>query len=157
MREEDVPTEQPQAEQDPRIPHPHAHDRRPERAQATPAQRPQENLGIGKGPSKRRFDKIFTEGKRVQGRLLRLSAIPGEGLVGFATAKKIGSHARRNQARRRGQSAFREIAYQFAKPLDLVIIIGTAACDVEFAEVKEELGALLEKIESRWAGDSECS
>ena len=31
------------------------------------------------------------------------------------------------------------------------------ALDVEVAEIKDELRALLTKIEGRWAGDSECS
>jgi hypothetical protein len=41
--------------------------------------------------------------------------------------------------------------------LDLIVIIGVGALGVGIAEVREELGALLEKIEGRWAGESECS
>ncbi|HVT11631.1 MAG TPA: ribonuclease P protein component [Fimbriimonadaceae bacterium] len=109
------------------------------------------------GPSKRRFDEIFTEGKRVQGKFCRISALPGNGKLGFATTKKIGCHARRNQVRRRFQAALQEIEFTPNPPLDLIVIIGMGALGVEFAEVKEELKALLKKIEGRWAGESECS
>jgi hypothetical protein len=37
------------------------------------------------------------------------------------------------------------------------VIIGPGATDVGIAEVKEELTALLQKIEGRWAEKSECS
>ncbi|MFI5385037.1 MAG: ribonuclease P protein component [Fimbriimonadales bacterium] len=109
------------------------------------------------GPTKGRFDEIFEKGKRVQGRFSRLSSLPGTGKVGFATAKKIGCHPRRNQIRRRFQAAFREIDFKPEPPLDLIVIIGTGAMNVGIAEVREELRSLLEKSKVRWAGESECS
>ena len=109
------------------------------------------------GPSKRRFDEIFEEGKRVQGKFTRLSALPGSGKIGFATAKKIGCHARRNRTKRRYQAALREIEFKPEPPLDLVVIIGSGAVSVGIAEVKSEICSLLKKIEERWAGESESS
>jgi ribonuclease P protein component len=86
-----------------------------------------------------------------------LAALPGTGLIGFATAKKIGCHARRNRLRRRFQSAFRQLKFDPKPPLDLIVIVGMAAQDVGIQEIGEELGMLLQKIEGRWAGESEFS
>lgn len=86
-----------------------------------------------------------------------MSALPGTGKIGFATAKKIGCHARRNQIRRRFQAALSGFEFSPNPPLDLIVIIGIGATGVEFAEVKEELLGLLKKIEGRWASESECS
>ena len=109
------------------------------------------------GPGKRRFDEIFDKGKRVQGRFTRISALPGTGLIGFATAKKIGCHARRNQLRRRYQAVLRDLGDSRTTPLDLVVIIGTGAASVGIAEVKSELWRLLKSIEERWAEESASS
>jgi len=86
-----------------------------------------------------------------------VSAVSGTGKIGFATAKKIGCHARRNHVRRRFQAAFRQIDFNPEPPLDLIVIIGDGALDVGIAGVREELRTLLEKIKGRWAGESECS
>jgi ribonuclease P protein component len=79
--------------------------------------------------------------------------LPGTGKTGFATAKKIGCHARRNSIRRKFQAAFREIPFQPTPKLDLVIIIGAGALGVKVADAKEELAAMLVKMEGRWAGE----
>jgi ribonuclease P protein component len=109
------------------------------------------------GPSKRRFDEIFETGRRVQGKLCRISSLPGEGKVGIATAKKIGNRPQRHAVRRRIQAALREIDFRPNRPLDLIVIATTAAAGVGTREIAEELTGLLRKTQERWADELECS
>lgn len=80
---------------------------------------------------------------------MTLSALPGEGLVGVAASRKIGSHARRNRVKRR----IREIArlvHERLKGLDTVVIAKTAADGAGFEELQSEFLELIDELERRW-------
>jgi ribonuclease P protein component len=110
-----------------------------------------------KGPRKGRFETIFRDGKRVSGDLCRLYAYPGQGKIGVSTAKKIGSHARRNRVKRRFREAIRTQPDMLDRRLDYVVVVNAGSADAPFEPVKSELRALFGKINDRWAGDLECS
>src|SRR5438309_4201921 len=81
------PTQQPQETEDARLPRADENDRRPERPEAPPQPRPASPGRLTHGPTKARFEQIFKEGRRVSGGLCRIIALPGTGLVGFATTR----------------------------------------------------------------------
>lgn len=150
-------TEQPKAPQDARIPHPHAHDRRAQRTEASPPPRPRAPRRIKKGLSKERFEAIFAEGRRASGRLLTVRTLPGEGRLGIATAKKIGCHARRNRARCRVREAIRSLEIASSLNLDWIVTVSPSGANAGMEELKAEVRVLFDAMVERWAGESASS
>ncbi|MBS1713374.1 MAG: ribonuclease P protein component [Armatimonadetes bacterium] len=105
------------------------------------------------GPSRQRFDELFSQGQRAVGRLFRVCSLPGEGLVGFATARAIGCHARRNRAKRRARAAFNALP-PLSVRADMAVLVREEAAKAEWNELVEELGRLCEETQRRWAADS---
>lgn len=107
-----------------------------------------------KGPSKQRFEKIFTEGMRASGPNLRVLRLPGTGFVGVATPKKLGARPRRNHQRRRLQVGFaQEIGPQ--PTWDVVLIAGSSLPSVTFLELRAELRQRWSELEERCVARSE--
>jgi len=86
--------------------------------------------------------------------LFRVCSLPGEGLVGFATAKVIGCHVRRNRAKRRARAAFNALKPLSVK-VDMAVLVRGEAAKADWNECVEELGRLCEETQRRWAVDSE--
>jgi ribonuclease P protein component len=107
------------------------------------------------GPSKGRFETIFQEGFRAQGKFCRILFMPGTGMVGFATSKSIGSRPRRNLLRRRFQSAARDLC--IPAEIDVVIQIKALARDASYQQVAADLAAAIETVRKRWAEESASS
>lgn len=152
-----VSTEQPPSQQDARLPRAHEDDRRPEHSEAPPRKGSPQDLRI-KGPSKARFEEIFARGKRASGPLGRVSALrPGTGLVGIATAKKIGGKPQRNRARRRFREAVR-LQSEIVRPaFDFVIVVNQTGADAPFERIQEEVRRLFGEAVNRWADELESS
>jgi ribonuclease P protein component len=102
------------------------------------------------GPSKARFEEIFAKGKRASGPLARIAALPGTGLVGFATPRKLGNRPRRNRARRRFAEAIRLQPGLVDSRLDFVLIVSADGADAPFERIQEEVRTLFERARSRW-------
>jgi RNase P protein component len=79
-------------------------------------------------------------------------ALPGSGLVGFATSRQIGNRPRRNRERRRAAEAMRGIA---SEGLDLTVTVKPAAREQSLEQLREELRNLVMEVRSRWEGGSE--
>jgi ribonuclease P protein component len=154
--EANLSAEQPQTRHDARIPRADAHDRRTERPEAPPRQGPPQDRRL-RGPSKPRFETIFTEGRRASGTLARVIALPGQGFLGISTSKKIGNRPRRNRAKRRFREAVRLDANIADPRLDYVLIVYDAGADADFGSIQEEVRTLFAKINERWAGELESS
>ena len=90
----------------------------------------------------------------MNGRYFRVSSLPGPGEIGFATAKKIGCHARRNRQKRRAREAYNATSPHNVS-LDMAVLVRDCADTASFDELTEELGRLLEETNRRWAGSSE--
>jgi ribonuclease P protein component len=103
-----------------------------------------------KGPKKARFEEIFSGGRRAQGTLLKLCSLPGTGLVGFATSKKIGDRPQRNRARRRVQAAVRGLGNSRCNRLDYVLIISQETANAPFERIGEEVRSLFQKAVEKW-------
>lgn len=94
-----------------------------------------------RGPAKARFEAIFAEGARHGGPSLRLVVLPGTGLVGVATAKKLGGKPPRNRQKRRVKEAFR-LAGGPLPDTDVVIVAGERAARRTFEELVAECADL---------------
>jgi ribonuclease P protein component len=81
---------------------------------------------------------------------LKVAALfPGRGLVGIATAKKIGVKPRRNRVKRRVREAIRLAERNLG--LDYVVIASPGVADAPFGRIGEEVRRLLNEAEARWA------
>ena len=90
------------------------------------------------------------------GELARLNSLPGKGLLGVATSKKIGVTPKRNQAKRRFREAVRIQSLAFPQ-LDYVLIVKTDAANASFERIQLEVRTLFEETKRRWADELEFS
>ena len=66
-------------------------------------------------------------------------ALPGNGLLGFATSKKIGAKPRRNRALRRFREAVRLQPQIRNEAYDFVVIVNVAGAEAAFQRIQEEV------------------
>ena len=107
-----------------------------------------------RGPSKTRFEKIFTEGKRAAGRHCRLTALPGTGLIGIATSKKIGNTPQRNKAKRRFREVLRKVA-EAAPTMDYIVVVLPSERGAGLDEIEADVRKLVAGLNERWAAELE--
>lgn len=145
--EANISTQQPQAQQEARIPSQDGNERRSERAASQKATGTPQDQCL-RGPSRRRFDEIYRDGDRANGDFLRLLALPGTGLVGIAVTRSLGCNARRNLFRRR----MREIArISGGQPsADLVVLVKAGANGQTFQALSDEFRQLVAEVVARW-------
>ena len=93
---------------------------------------------LSKGPSKARFERLFAEGLRASGSLARIACLPGSGLIGFATSRKIGGKPQRNRERRRFRAALQEGRAPLRQNLDYVVIVSPSCATASFGRITEE-------------------
>lgn len=154
--EADVSTQQPQAAKDARLSRADAHNRRSERAPATPNEGSQASRCLN-GPTRNRFDQIYRQGHRHSSRHYRLYVLPGEGRMGVATARSIGSHARRNRERRRAYHAFALTRPHQASHLDAVVAVSPASWHSSFEELLREARSLWDEVCRTWPANPASS
>jgi ribonuclease P protein component len=145
-----VSTQQPQAEQDARVPCEDADDGRPERAQAQ-AREGAQAIGRVKGLSRARFEEVYSKGKRASGENLRIHALPGAGLIGIATSRRIGNRPMRNRQKRRAMEAVKGMDLN---GLDIAVTVKPSAGAKSLDELRDELRNLVMEIRARWADGS---
>lgn len=97
------------------------------------------------GPNKRRFDEIFQKGRRISDGLFRVRVLPGTGLVGIATAKKIGGKPRRNFVKRR-MRALLALGEPWPTDLDGVIVVGPEVGHLPFEDLRTAWSGIRAKI-----------
>ena len=160
-----VPAEQPQAEEDPRVPGPHADQGGPPRAEAAPAEGPQADRGIAPaaGPesegfrrserlrSGAEFQRVLRKGLRLDGPLFALIAADnerGNGRLGLAASRRLGGAVARNRAKRLLRESFRR---HKLPGMDLVLIPKPEILDHTQAEVEREYRDRLRRLAARRA------
>jgi ribonuclease P protein component len=146
MREEDVPTEQPEAEEEARLPAPDAHPRRPRRADATPVQGPPPAVGLIWRVRDRASFRALAAGsrRRLGGLTMSAAAIdrPGPARVAFAVGRHAGNAVTRNRVRRRLRAAVQAEADAFAPSTAYLIRADARALRVPYAELRTTLRAM---------------
>ncbi|MBX3113576.1 MAG: ribonuclease P protein component [Fimbriimonadaceae bacterium] len=113
-------------------------------------------MGSLKGPSKGRFQQIFSDGFRANRPLLRLYVLPGNGAIGIATSQSIGSKPQRNRVKRRIREAIRPFLPRLMS-WDMVVLAKGPTSLAEFREICNQLGELIDEMEQRWEKQSEFS
>src|SRR5258706_5304126 len=132
--EEDVSTQQPQAEADAWLPGAHAHEGGPAGPEATPqegAEAPFRLSSSARFPPVHRlktpgeFRRVFREGQRLDGSLYQLLAASndlGHHRLGLTVSRRAGPAVPRNRAKRLLRGSFRSSPHQRDPSFDLVVI-----------------------------------
>jgi ribonuclease P protein component len=84
-------------------------------------------------------------------------SLPGTGLIGIATSKKLGSAPARNRVKRRFREAIRTQPEIANSELDVVIIVSASSAGESFVRIQEEVRKMCEETKRRWASESESS
>ncbi len=108
-----------------------------------------------KGPTKRQFESVFQNGIVHSNALFRVLMGDGNGKVGIAVSKKIGSHARRNYQKRRVREILRISDIDSFPNADCVVVIKASAISADFSQMNIELTKGLKELNRRWAERSE--
>lgn len=93
----------------------------------------------------------------MSGPLARVIALPGTGLLGVTTAKKIGNRPQRNRAKRRFREAILTQADLADPRLDFVVIVGLDGAQASFDRIQKEVRILFIRAVERWADELESS
>ena len=109
-----------------------------------------------RGPSKIHFQSILDSGIRLKSPTVSVVARCGVGLVGIATPRSIGCHARRNRQKRRIRECLRNLTPLLAG-MDVVVLARACVVTTPSAELAKELSAILTSCRIRLIGESESS
>jgi ribonuclease P protein component len=99
---------------------------------------------VPKGPSKTRFEQIFSQGQRFRGEVCSIIFLPGTGLVGIGTSRKIGGKPRRNFVKRRIRAAVVESQLNL-KSIDCVFMVGTRGVSEPYELLSRDVQVALQK------------
>jgi ribonuclease P protein component len=86
-----------------------------------------------------------------------MAFLPGSGLIGIATSKKIGGKPQRNRVKRRYREALMANQNIIDQSLDAVVIVSPKAANATLPQLRSDVAVLLDRIKARWAAESECS
>lgn len=70
---------------------------------------------------------------------------PGHARLGLTVSRKVGNAVERNRVKRRVREWFRQEGHVLATGLDVVVIARREATTLPFAEVSQQLSALVER------------
>jgi ribonuclease P protein component len=147
VSEAHVPTEQPQAQEDARVPGPDAHARRAGRAQGATHARPQAARGLIQPIHDRAtFDALAQARPARRGPVtVRVLATSGSGppRVAYAVGRTVGGAVARNRARRRLRAALRDHADVLRPGAAYLVSASREVVSMPFAELTRCLGAAL--------------
>ena len=146
MREADLPAEQPEAQEEARIPWPDAYARRAGRAQGAALPRARAPLGLIFRIRHRATFALLARARACRRELVwvRRVAIPEPGpQVGFAVSRHVGNAVTRNRVRRRRRAVLRE--EDVGVRADSAYLVGAtpAAAEASFAELRHALADCL--------------
>jgi ribonuclease P protein component len=146
MREADLPAEQPEAQEEARIPWPDAHARRAGRAEEAAHPWARAPLGLIYRIRQRGTFALLVRARacRRDPVWVRRVPVPGPGpQVGFAVSRKVGNAVIRNRVRRRLRAAL--VDEQASIRTDSAYLVGAtpAAAGASFAELRRALGDCL--------------
>jgi ribonuclease P protein component len=139
MREADLPAEQPEAQEEARIPQPHAHTRRAGSAQGAAHPRARASLGLILRLRDRGTFALLARARvcRRDPVWVRRVAVVGPGpQVGYAVGRPVGNAVTRNRVRRRLRAALHE--ERALVRADFAYLVGAtpAAATASFAELR---------------------
>jgi ribonuclease P protein component len=146
--ETDIPTQQTTPQKNYRLSSPHENPRRPQGYQSTPQSRPEETSRLifskeMRLRSRREFQRMTREGKRLVGRFLCIDCRPAAGAkLGISASARYGSSPERNRFKRLIREAFRQ-SYASLPPFELHVIPRQCAKKARCSDIADELARLL--------------
>src|SRR5256714_2070804 len=148
MREEDVPAEQPEAEEDPRLPDPDAYPRRPGGHRPPARQGSLQSLSLIWRVRDRAMFRAIAHGRRRRCGALQVSAAvvsthPEPPRIAFAVGRQVGNAVVRNRVRRRLRVAVREHHAQLQPGWGYLVRAAPRAAGDTYRELSDALGAAL--------------
>ena len=146
MREADLPAEQPEAQEEARVPWPDAHARRSGRAQGAALPRARAPLGLIFRIRHRATFALLVRARVCRRELVWVRRVPVESpgpQVGFAVSRRVGNAVIRNRVRRRLRAAVVDV--RDAVRDDSAYLVGAtpAAAGATFADLRVALGDCL--------------
>jgi len=150
MREEDVPAEQPQAEEDPRLPPAHADSRRSAADRPAPGQGPRHPLGLIWRVRDPASFRALARGRRRRSGVLEVrTAVIGlptdPPRVAYAVARSVGGAVQRNRVRRRLREVMRAQELGAGRGY-LVRVVDPAALDADLPTLDLTLSGILRAL-----------
>ena len=146
MREADLPAEQPEAQEEARVPWPDADSRRTRRAEGAALPRARAPLGLILRIRHRATFALLARARVCRRELVWVRrvpvATPGP-QVGFAVSRRVGNAVTRNRVRRRLRAALRDEAEVVREDSAYLVGATPAAATASFAELRRELGDCL--------------
>lgn len=162
--EENIPAEQPSAQENSRLPGPHEEQERTDRSEASACQGEEEAHGVIHPGRRQRFrpddrmrkkadfDRAYSSGRRLPSASFMIITCPAgmdRPRLGITVPKTVGGAVVRNAVRRRLREAFRKNREAIAEPLDIVIHVRPGAAGASFADLERELIMALRRLGSR--------
>lgn len=103
--------------------------------------------------NRREFQRVYSEGVKVVGRLIVVFAQPGSGEVsrlGVTATRRTGNAVVRNRSRRRVRALFRGRCELLAeRALDIVVNVRTGCAEAPWADLERDFRECLSKIARR--------
>ncbi len=147
MREEDFPAQQPQEEEEARVPSADAQPRRAGGAQAPPAQGTRPPVGLTRRVSGRAEFRSLAGARRLRSGVLSLASCPtstpGQPRVAFAVPRSVGGAVDRNRVRRRLREAVRSQAALMLPGTAYLIGARRGAAETTYREIEATLRELV--------------
>ncbi len=149
MREAHLPAEQPQAQEEARLPHALAHSRRSRGSQEPTSTRPQASQRLtGRIRDRATFAALAAVPRRRRGPLsLRFTPGGDEARVAYAIGRNAGGAVRRNRIRRRLRAVVAELDRAGAlAPGAYLIGAGAAVVSLPPADLRDALATLVDEV-----------
>ena len=146
MREADLPAEQPEAQEEARVPWSDAYARRPGRAQGAALPRARAPLGLIFRIRRRGTFALLARARVARRELVwvRRVAVPGPGpQVGFAVSRRVGNAVTRNRVRRRLRAALQAEGAVVREDSAYLVGATPAAAGASYDELRAALGDCL--------------
>ncbi len=146
--ETDIPTQQTSPQKDYRLPRSHENCGRTKSHQSPPQSGTQKasRLIFSKAMrlrSRKEFQRVVREGKRLVGKFLCIDCRPSKKLkLGISASSRFGSSPERNRFKRLVREAFR-LQYAFLPPFELNVIPRQCAKNAKVCDIRDELIRLI--------------
>jgi ribonuclease P protein component len=150
MREEDVPAQQPEAQEEARLPPAHALAQRPRRDRAAAIQGSQPPVGLIWAIRDRASFRALTTGARRRRGVLTVttapSQSPGPPRVAYAIGRRAGGAVERNRIRRRLRAVVREERAVLRPDALYLVSAGPAASTTSYCDLRTTFRAIIDDL-----------
>jgi ribonuclease P protein component len=154
MREEDVPAEQPEAEEEARLPASHADARRTSRDRAAPVEGPQPPVRLIWRIRDRASFRALAAGRRRRRGVLTVTCAPvagGPPRVAYVVGRRVGTAVVRNQVRRRLRAVVQAEASNLAPAHVYLVQASPQAALCTYSELQATFRAILRDLHAERA------